>query len=79
MKELSKIQREKAVKEKLIAELEKERSLFDQRHQDTTDHDVTLNYLKHGIMPSMGVDQYELLDAAINDYNTLCRDYSVND
>ena len=65
------------MKEKLIIELEKERQLFDKRHQDTTEHDVAINYLKHGVLPSMGVDQFELLDAVINDFYTICKDYGV--
>ena len=66
------------MKEKLIIELEKERQLFDKRHQDTTEHDVAINYLKHGVLPSMGVDQFELLDAVINDFDTICKDYGVS-
>jgi hypothetical protein len=61
----------------LIIELEKERASFDKRHQDTVDHDVAINYLKHGVLPSMGVDQFELLDACINDFETICSDYGV--
>ncbi len=64
-------------KEKLILALEEERKLFDMRHQDTTEHDVAINYLKHGVLPSMGIDQYEFLDAVINDFDTLCSDYDV--
>ena len=62
-------------KEKLIIALEKERKLFDQRHQDTTEHDVAINYLKHGVFPSMGVDQFEILNACVNDFETICKDY----
>ncbi len=65
------------VKEKLILALQEERSLFDKRHQDTTEHDVAINYLKHGVLPSMGIDQYELLDAVIHDFDTICSDYNV--
>ena len=60
---------------KLIAALEVERKLFDQRHQDTNDHDVALNWLKYGLLPSQGVDSFELLDACINDFDTICNDY----
>ena len=62
---------------KLIEALEKERALFDKRHQDTTEHDVEINYLKHGVLPSMGVDQFELLDAVVNDFDTVCSDYGA--
>lgn len=65
------------MKAKLIEAIQKERNLFDARHQDTSDHDVALNYLKHGVLPSMGVDQYELLDAVINDFETICSDYGI--
>ncbi len=64
-------------KQKLIEALEAERLTFDRRHQDTTDHDAAINYLKHGVLPSMGVDQFELLDAVINDYEQTCKDYIV--
>jgi hypothetical protein len=66
------------MKEKLIIELEKERQLFDKRHQDTTEHDVAINYLKHGVLPSMGIDQFELLDAVINDFDSICNHYGVS-
>jgi hypothetical protein len=61
----------------LIIALEQERGLFDKRHQDTNEHDVAINYLKHGVLPSMGVDQFELLDACVNDFETICSDYGV--
>lgn len=64
-------------KEKLIAALEEERRRFDKMHQDTTDHDVAINWLKYGLLPSQGIDQFELLDAAVNDFDTLCSDYDV--
>lgn len=38
---------------KLIEALEHERDLFDKRHQDTTDHDMAINYLKHVVFPSI--------------------------
>lgn len=66
-------------KEKLIAALQKERDLFNAQHLDTNDHDVALSYLKYGVLPSMGVDQYELLNAAINDFDILCSDYGINE
>jgi hypothetical protein len=65
-------------KAKLIEALQAERALFDKRHQDTTDHDVAINYLKHGVLPSMGIDQFEILDACINDFDCICSDYGVN-
>lgn len=66
----------KEKKEKLIIALEKECQLFSNRHQDTEEHDVAINYLKHGVLPSMDVDQFKLLDAVINDFDTICRDYN---
>ncbi len=65
-------------KQKLIEALEKERSLFDKRHQDIQDHDIAINYLKYEVLPSMGIDQFELLDAIINDFDSICNDYNIN-
>ena len=64
-------------KTKLIEALEEERKSFDRRHQDTSDHDAAINYLKHGVTPSMGIDQFEILDAVVNDFEQICRDYDV--
>ena len=66
-------------KQRLIEALQEERNEFDRRHQDTSDHDAAINYLKHGVFPSMGVDQFEILDAVINDYEQICKDYDVKD
>ncbi len=66
-------------KQGLIDALQEERNIFDRRHQDTSDHDYAINYLKHGVLPSMGIDQFEILDAVINDYEQICRDYDVKD
>lgn len=62
---------------KLLEALEHERALFDKRHQDTTDHDMAINYLKHGVLPSIGVDQFELLDVVVNDFDMACLYYGV--
>lgn len=62
-------------KVKLITALEKEREEFNVRHHDTNNHDIALNWLKHGLLPSQDVDQFELLNACINDFDTICKDY----
>ena len=64
------------MKEKLLDELEKERDRFISRNQETTEHDVAIDYLKYGILPKYP-DNYELLDAILNDFETTCRDYGV--
>lgn len=62
-------------KDKLISALEKERNLFVSKGLNTTDHDSALEYLKTGIVGK----ETELLDAAMNDFDTLCSDYDVTD
>jgi hypothetical protein len=64
------------MKEKLIEELKKERERFLNRNQDTIEHDLTIKYLQTGILPRNWED-YELLGAAKDDFNTLCSDYGV--
>jgi len=61
-------------KTNLIEALKKEREIFKNNGKDTTDHDVTIEYLETGLTKE-NPDKFELLDAAINDYKCLCSDY----
>ena len=64
-------------KEQLIIALKKERTLFEERGQDTTDHDIAISYLINGTTSS-NPDKWELLGACMNDFETLCNDYGIN-
>jgi len=65
------------MKDKLIEALTTERNLFSSRGQDTTEHDVAIEYLKTGKLPTDYIEyEFELLDAAIHDIETLYSDYS---
>ncbi len=61
-------------KEKLIEALEKERDAFKRRGQDTTEHDVAIEFLKTGVLPK-SLESFDLLDAAMYDFETLYKDY----
>jgi len=63
-------------KQKLIAALKEEREFFLKRGQDTIEHDVAISYLLLGSYDE-NPDHYELLDACINDFDTICSDYGV--
>jgi hypothetical protein len=62
-------------KEELIKALEKERDQFKGRGQSTADHDAAIDYLKTGMKPQKIPEGYDVLDAAVNDYDTLENDY----
>jgi hypothetical protein len=65
-------------KQKLIDALEAERKLFNGRGQLTTNHDAALFYLKNGTLPTgVKAEDYDLLDAAVNDFDCLCSDYGI--
>lgn len=61
-------------KEKLIEALILERNLFSQRGQDTTEHDIAIDFLLSG-STKHNVDKWDLLDAVVNDFETVCSDY----
>jgi len=67
-------------KDQLILALEAERLRLSKRVQnfDTSDHDYAINFLKHGTLPSMGIDQFEMLDAVVNDFEQTYKDYVTN-
>jgi len=65
------------MKARLIEALEKEQVRLDKIGRCTFDHTLTIDFLKtgsYGCDPSE-VDNYPLLDSAINDYETLLSDY----
>lgn len=62
-------------KEKLIEALKAERLRFMNRGQDTTEHDIAISYLINGYTNS-NPDKWELLDAVMNDFDTVCEDYN---
>ena len=60
----------------LIKALEAERDQFKHRGQDTKDHDITIQYLKSG-STTHNPDAWDLLYAAVYDFDLLCSDYGV--
>lgn len=62
-------------KQKLIDALKAERLRFVQRGADTTEHDIAIDYLINGTTNS-NPERYELLDACMNDYETMLSDYN---
>lgn len=65
----------KEKKQKLIEALKAERLRFAERGQDTTEHDIAIQYLMLGTT-SCNPDKWELLDAVMNDFDTICSDYN---
>ena len=63
-------------KQKLIKELTLEMNRFKERGQDTLEHEVAIEYLKKG-WTDEDLDNFELLDACINDLETILSDYGV--
>jgi hypothetical protein len=72
---------------KLIEKLEQERErLSAQNGSSTTNHDNCLEYLKTGRKPLnldtllyANEEEWELTEAAVNDFEQLCKDYDVTD
>lgn len=62
-------------KSKLIEALKAERLLFVKRGQNTIEHDIAIDYLING-QTDKSPEKWELLDAAMNDFDTLCEDYN---
>lgn len=63
-------------KEKLIEKLKQEKERFEQKGLISTfDHDLTIFYLSTGEIKVTNPEDYELLDAAINDLAQLYNDY----
>lgn len=61
-------------KQKLIDALKVERGHFETRGQSTLEHDVTIEYLETG-RTDQDPDEFELLDACMNDFDMVCSDY----
>jgi hypothetical protein len=61
-------------KQNLIKALETERELFESRGMDTEEHDITIQFLRLGRTLN-NPNCWGLLDAAMNDFDTLCYDY----
>lgn len=64
---------------KLISALEQEKDRLKMRGMDTEDHSITIRYLKTGVhgLGREEIQDYDLLDACVNDYETLLSDYGV--
>jgi hypothetical protein len=63
-------------KQKLIDALKAERGRFKVRGQNTVEHDVAIEYLETG-KTDKDPDEFELLDACMNDYDTTLSDYEA--
>lgn len=63
-------------KQKLIEALKEEQSRFEKFGYDTVEHDIAIEYLETG-KTDEDPDDYELLGAVMNDYDTMCSDYGV--
>lgn len=63
-------------KQKLINALKVERGHFEARGQSTLEHDVAIEYLETG-RTDEDPDEFELLDACMNDFDIACSDYGV--
>ena len=61
-------------KQKLIDALKSERSRFEKRGQSTLEHDIAIEYLETG-KTTEDPEEFQLLDAVMNDYETTCSDY----
>jgi len=63
-------------KQRLIDALKHERGLFVLRGQSTREHDLAIKYLETGKTDADPQD-FELLDAVMNDCDTMYYDYGV--
>lgn len=63
-------------KQKLIDALKIERGHFEARGQSTLEYDIAIEYLEKG-RTDEDPDEFELLDAVMNDYDTVCSDYGA--
>lgn len=58
----------------MIQKLKEERKRFEVHGHDTTEHDVVIMYLETG-HTKQNPNHWELLDACMNDYDTVLSDY----
>ena len=63
-------------KDKLIIALEEEKKTFDDMGYSTEDHELTIHYLKTKEIKG-NLDDNEILEACINDFDCLYNDYCV--
>jgi hypothetical protein len=63
-------------KQKLIDALKVERGYFEARGQSTLEHDFAIEYLETG-RTDEDTDEFELLDAVMNDFDMVCSDYGA--
>lgn len=61
-------------KQLLIEALKQERLRFSNRGQSTLEHDIAIDYLETGTT-NEDPDEFELLDAVMNDFDFVCSDY----
>ena len=61
-------------KQLLIEALKQERLRFSNRGQSTLEHDIAIDYLETGTT-NVDPDEFELLDAVMNDFDFVCSDY----
>lgn len=62
--------------EKLIAALKLEQAAFEKKGYNTLEHHVAIEYLVNG-KTDEDPDEFELLDACMYDFDTVCYDYGV--
>lgn len=61
---------------KLIRALELEKTNLAEMGVDTTEHDIAIEFLLLG-QTKYNPDQWQLPDAVMNDFDTVCTDYGV--
>lgn len=64
-------------KQELIDALIKEQDRIKSKHQNenTREHAAVILYLKHDAYSQKDLESYEMLQAAVNDFETLYNDY----
>jgi hypothetical protein len=63
---------------KLIEELKKEAERLRKQHVVTIDNRYTIEYLESGKLPILiDIEEYDILNAAVNDYECLLSDYGA--
>jgi hypothetical protein len=63
-------------KQRLIQALETERANLLKHDMDVTEHDITIVFLKTGAVPPyVNISEYSLLEACIEDLDTIISDY----
>ncbi len=68
-------------KAQLLEAITAEKKRLDSQGRITLDHELTIQYLTKGTSPvaMSNVESWELLDAAMNDFETMYKDYCGND